>query len=190
MDNVFDTSFPTAHDLDIATDIGIARERYEVFFPEVRYLARLIPEGEAPPHPGDVQPVPGMENIDDLWGENEPVNQMMGDAWENPHTTTRMDATECDKYEDKGLIHVQLNHEPTQRQLEKYGLDGQRVIIVTFLNVLLQEMGITPRFGDKFQWKDHEYVLHKIEDPSPGYWKHTSVDIYTRCVFKFKRYGS
>jgi hypothetical protein len=191
MDRLFNTHFPTGTDKDIETAIRMMKERYERFFPQVDYQSRKIPDAMVSEHTGDVQPLPNSEDVDDLWGEVNPPGQQMGTAWQQPHTTERLDATEIDEFESKGYMHVHLNHNPTTRQLKKFGIEQGRYMIATFLVPLLEDAEIDMvKKGDRFFWKDHVYEIYKFEDPTAGYWKNTSIDLYVVCVCKYARYGS
>lgn len=188
-DILHDTTFPTAHDKDLKMQIRMLREKFRRFYPQVNYHAMNFGDlsDQTDDVPGEVPP-DYVTEIDDLWGEPVATGQQTGLAWENPHVSAILDATEGDKRVDKGLIHAHINHEPSEKTLSRFGIDEKRVITITFLVDLLHDLHIVPAHGDRFFWRQHVFEILKWQ--RIGYWKNTSVNLYIHAVAKYARYGS
>ena len=187
-DVLFDTTFPTAHDKDLAMNIRVLREKYERFYPIIGY--RQLNLGVPDPQEGDVPdvvPPPEITEIDDLWGEPVATGQLPGLDWMQPHTTD-LEATEGDKRLPAINIHAHVNHEPGEKALSRYAIDEKRVVITTLFVPILQDHSITVRHGDRYFWKNH--VLEVLKWTRRGYWKDTSYHLYIETVAKYARYGS
>lgn len=186
---LMDTVFPTAHDKDLQMNIRILKEKYQRFYPKLDYKQMNL--GIPDPQEGDVPATPPpvtVTEIDDLWGEPVPNGELPGLAWENPHSTLDLDATEGDKRLPGIEINAHVNHQPSKKVLGRFGIDEQRVMVVTFLVPLLEEAGITVRHGDRFFWKN--FVFEVLHWQRMGYWKDTSVHLYIETAVRYARYGS
>ena len=189
IDKLHDTSFPTATDKDLQMQIRIIREKYGRFFPLVEYQQMNINNVQEHTNdtPDDDTPTYETE-IDDLWGEPIPNGQLQGDKWINPHTTETLDATKCNKRVNRGKINVQIDHQPSERSLIKWGIDEKRVITCKFFVPLLEDNGIVVAMGDRFYWKNHTMEIRNWK--RTGYWKNTSHHLYIEAVATYARYGS
>ena len=186
MDVLHDATFPTATDSDLLTAVGMLREKYARFFPQVNY--QRLEKGTIPSQEGDVADLSPATSFDDLWGEAIPPGMQPGLDWQNPHADPALDATEGGKYTDVGPIHVHLNHEPTEKELSRFGIDQKNLMTATFLVSLLDDLSLTVKFGDRFHWKTYMYEVKGWR--REGYWKNTSVHLYIVAACTFKRYGS
>lgn len=194
-DTLHETEFPKARSMDLATAIRLIREKYSRFYPTLNFEAVALadqPEDITSSNgtgEGTVQEFDDTTNWDDLYGE--PVPDGYDDSTDddyNPHSDLDVDATNTMKYEDPVAMPVHINHEPTQKELDKFGVEESHAIILTFFLPLLKERGLNIGMGGKFFWKRHEYVIWKYE--RWGYWKNTSVHLYIRAACRLKGYGS
>lgn len=179
------TKFPTATDCDLNQAVLMLKERFERFYPQIEY--RVLNDGTVTPHEGEIQDRSPATSFDDLWGEPMPSGQQTGLAWENPHTSDTIDATEQEKYLDGVMLNARINHNPSERALQKYGIDEKNTIMVLFLVEILNDNSITIKHGDRFFWKFHMFEIMKWS--RQGYWKNTSEHLYIEAVAKLARYG-
>lgn len=190
-----DTTFPTltvnaAGVRDVAVIERMLKEKYERLYPVVAYQMIKRSETPDPTHEGSVGSDPNVSGdtlVDDLWGESEPPGQGSGTAWQNPHTSD-LDATVNSQFYDPIDVHVHINPEPTEKELADYAVDEKRTVLIHFLQVILDELEITPRVGDEFFWRDQVHEVMFVD--RTGWWKNTTHNLYVKVVCRFTAYGS
>jgi hypothetical protein len=193
------TEFPKAYGRDLLTQVRLIEERWNRYFTEIDYYARLQnvgiadatpdvrnPEIAAPTSPVDA----AAGGFDRLWGES--VDRVMSDAdqWDQPHLSGTLDATtEAEGYQAPVKFRAQIKREvDKKRALELYGFDDVRDLLVIIPVSFYDACGFRAKEGDKFIWDGTEYDV--IQNAGSGWWKNSNVRLFRVLNCESKRLGS
>ena len=163
--------------------LGVLRERWRRHFPHLLYSPLLhAPTTAVDPNTpvGDA----GTTKYDPLWGE--PVDTRMTAVTQPQGTAYR--AAENYQYRDAIRLPCRVNRAAHQTELQRWGFDKMRELIVSIPCPILDDYGITARPGDKFDWKNTTFRVAQVS--LDGYWRNSSIALYAVLNCQTLRHGS
>jgi len=194
---VQDTAFPKALDKDLQFQIRMIVEKWRRFYPCINYYPLL--KCTTPVQDTEVdteQTIDGQNLItgadgntgyDLLYGES--VGQSMKTTgWQQPHQNDAHDASEEEQFADPCRIHFRFFREAKQRDLQRWGFDKLRDVVITTPRALLDAAGIEGLEGDKFTYQGEIYIV--VAANNVGYWKNTNVPLYRVFNCEHRRRGA
>ena len=74
------------------------------------------------------------------------------------------------KFKDPVTVHIHFEYNPTEKNLDKYGLTEKVEMLVDIPESECERAGITPKPGDVFRFYDREYTVGDVKMGNPfGY---------------------
>lgn len=188
-----DTVLPRAYDRDLQFQLRTISERWRRFYPEVQYFSLLKRTTAVyPPVAIAVSQDPvnlitgeaGTTRFDDLYREHVPATVTPVTGWQQPHNDPAHNASEEEVFDIAKPLHVRFFREAKQTQITKWGFDKFRDVILTIPLILLDEIGVVAKEGDKFLYERESYLVSEAN--TTGYWKNSNLSLYAvlNCVHK------
>lgn len=193
VDPTHPTKFPEEYGEDIREAILIVEEKWERFFPEIKYFClnhvpHPIVDGDVDNPVGESE-IDGSSEFDFLWGESvDPT--MVVSKWKQPHLDEgdTAEAANVEVFADPIPVHAQVRREARENELKKLGFDRLRDLLLTIPLSLLDRAGITCQAGDRFIWDNESFQVEQQE--RAGYWKNSNLRIYMVLNCEHARMGS
>lgn len=193
---VQDTVLPRAWSLDLRLHLRTMAERYRRHYPCINYFVlkkaiTSVRAGVAVPSPDIVNNIMGEAGttyFDEVYRESVPQAISPATGWQQAHGTSATDAAEPELYELPRPLHVRFFREAKQTQITKWGFDKFRDVVLTVPLILLDEIGVVVKEGDKFQYDQETYLVSEAN--TTGYWKNTSQSLYAVLNCVHRRFGS
>jgi len=69
-------------------------------------------------------------------------------------------------YTGVGTVPAYIKLNPEKQILIKYGIDKPRDILIVFCKTLMDASGISPKIGDRIEFKDQEYHITSLQPES------------------------
>lgn len=191
--HLLETTFPQRYGKDILNGIRTVEERWERFYPQIKYhclnfTPTILPKTTA--GDADVSEATGVSGgsaFDALWGEAiDPV--ALTEAWKQPHVSGSNVASEPEKFMAPVLLHAQIRREAKEKELKKLGFDEVRDLLVTIPLSLLDRAGVEVKVGDRFVWDNDVFDVDQFE--LTGYWKNTELRVFIVINAKHHHFGS
>jgi hypothetical protein len=174
---------PQSFGKDLRTIIRTIEERYRRHTQVPYYALRRdltevtslsTPVGEA-----------GTTKFDPLYGES--VDPDMTTV-EQAHGSGTYSVADVDLFDDPVNIWARVRRDAKNTDLQRWGFDKVRDLIVYIPCSTLDAAGITVKAGDKFVWNSEDYNV--IEFNQDGYWYNTNVALYVVINAEHRRFGS
>lgn len=190
------TVFPQPYVADLTTHIGLIEERWRRSFPIISYTMidkRVTAVADSPAGTGAASDAlsgeAGSTKFDPLWGES--IDSTLT-TWQQPHgqaaATPAIKAVEPNVYLPAIPLHARIRRAARKDELQKYGFDRIRDLLVTIPTSMLDTAGVTCAAGDRFVWNNE---LFEVIQWSPmGWWFQTSVKLYIVLNVQHARRGS
>lgn len=182
------TEFPKSWSKDIRTQARMAEERWRRSYPLISYycIKKAITPRDNLSDFDELVGETGTTKFDPLWREAVPAN--VTDEWEQPNTTDDLDATARYQHEDAIHLHATVRREGTNYDLQRYGFDKVRDLLLFVPILFFDRFNRKPQPGDIFEWDgDRFYVL---ETKRSGYWKNSNIRIFYTINSERLRRGS
>lgn len=180
------TYFPQPYGKDLATALRQIVERHRRHFPATPYY----PHRKNVTAPAAVgRTVGGGTNgsrFDPLWGEA--VDPAMGQTWAQPHRSDGLSVGPVEAYADPFTVYAEVQIQPTDKQLKRWGFEKTRGLVVTVPVVALDENGARGSEGDKLVWSGTAYTV--MEASYDGPWMNTNLFLYRVLNCEQLRLGS
>lgn len=71
-----------------------------------------------------------------------------------------------------------VDHTPRQDILVKYGIDHPRDVVFTFLDFVLNDLGVDIKIGDLVEFEGEDFELQTVRKPTESYWINTEFKFY------------
>jgi len=71
-----------------------------------------------------------------------------------------------------------VDHQPRQTILLRYGIDSPRDVVFTFLDFVLDELGVNIGVGDVVTFENEDFELTEVRKPTESYWINTEFKFY------------
>lgn len=89
-------------------------------------------------------------------------------------------------FKDPIQLPAYIDHSPSKWRLGKFGLDGERDVLVYFNTAILEELGILENntsflIGSLISFDDDYYVILSQHRDKTGYWGNTNTPIMIVC---------
>lgn len=185
-DFLHDTEFPLAYGKDVHLMLRLLRESYDRFYPKIDYEA-VLAQPVVATSPEDPVAESGQSGVDLVWGEVVPTT-LAGQDWEQPHLNASHDAVAVEVYRAAVSVPFRVRRDNKEKDLKKEGFDPVRDVTGFIPTVVLDELGITCRPGDRFNWDGDYYVVKWAE--ATGYWKMTNLRLFVELVCEHQHQGS
>ena len=191
------TRLPIAQGKDLTNCLRMIHERWRRFYPALAYYPlKLVSEPTQDDVIDTINPIVSNRDdstaYDDLWGEDIPKDHNYEETgYINPHDSLNAplaDATDTRVYGAGVRVHGQVNHQPSMKELGKYGIDAKKDLEITFPVTILDKARITCKNGDMVWWDNTQYELTSVHQT--GYWNNTNIPLYVKCFAQRKYYGS
>ena len=178
---------------DLSKAMQYLKEKFKRFYPKIKYyMLKTNPTVEGTDNMrGDPTVTPPDTVYDSFYGEAVPSEASTKGVVQPHENTTEgdaIDATDLLKYKDMVEVNAEIRTEPTRKELDKWGIDEMKDLIVFFTTPLLDELNIIINIGDKFEWDGMPYQI--TEWYKKGYWKFTNIPLYIMAQAKRLRKGS
>jgi hypothetical protein len=71
-----------------------------------------------------------------------------------------------------------IDHSPRREILIKYGIDKPRDVVFTFLDFILDDLGLKIKPGDIVEFEGEDFELQTVTQPTESYWINTEFKFY------------